>query len=223
MPARSHGMSKGSCDHHPLYDVWSSMIQRCHNPNNNGYSFYGKRGITVCHDWKTSFEAFYTWSLENDYQKGLQIDRIDVNKGYSPFNCRFVSTHVQARNRRSNTTVEHSGKTLCLQDISNQTNISRSTLLYRHKQSKPLTQSKNVRSDSVLGLNIKQERIRNGWTIKHVAQQVGLKQTSIQNIETGKNKPSYDVLIKLEDLYQKPHRWLFAVAADETPAGDYLQ
>lgn len=65
-------------------------------------------------------------------------------------------------------------------------------------------------------LNIRQERQKRHWTLAYVAQRVGLTKTAIHDIETGKQLPSYKVLVKLEDLFHKNHRQLFAVV-DETP------
>ena len=87
---------------HPLYEVWRSMNRRCHEPNNQQYVRYGARGITVCEEWRSDFESFVNWARANNYQKGLQIDRIDNDKGYSPDNCRFVSAMRNANNRRNN-------------------------------------------------------------------------------------------------------------------------
>lgn len=61
-------------------------------------------------------------------------------------------------------------------------------------------------------MKIRQERETRGWTQEYVAQQIGLTKTSVHDIETGKQKPSYSVLVKLEDLFHKNHRQLFAVA-----------
>lgn len=63
-------------------------------------------------------------------------------------------------------------------------------------------------------LRIRQEREARGWTQEYVAQQIGLTKTSVHDIETGKQKPSYNVLVKLEDLFQRNHRQLFAVVDD---------
>lgn len=65
-------------------------------------------------------------------------------------------------------------------------------------------------------LNIRQERERRKWTQECVAQKIGITQTTLQKIETGRRRPSYDVLVKLEDLFNLNHRQLFAVA-DEAP------
>lgn len=65
-------------------------------------------------------------------------------------------------------------------------------------------------------LNIRQERQERNWTQKYVANKVGVTKATIQMLETGQRKPSYDVLVKLEDLFKKNHRQLFAVV-DETP------
>lgn len=65
-------------------------------------------------------------------------------------------------------------------------------------------------------LKIRQERQNRNWTQTYVAHKVGVTKTAIHDIETGKQKPSYNVLVKLEDLFQKNHRQLFA-AIDDTP------
>jgi DNA-binding XRE family transcriptional regulator len=65
-------------------------------------------------------------------------------------------------------------------------------------------------------LNIRQERIKRGWTQTYVGQQVGVGKVAIHDIETGKRKPSYDVLIKLLALFDVTHNIseLFAPVGD---------
>ena len=63
-------------------------------------------------------------------------------------------------------------------------------------------------------LAIRQVREKRGWTQKYVADKAGITQAMLQKIETGKRKPSYDVLVKLEDLFHMSHRKLFGA---ETP------
>lgn len=59
-------------------------------------------------------------------------------------------------------------------------------------------------------LNIRQERIKRGWSCDYVAGIVGISDEAIRLIENGQRKPSYEVLVKLEDLFGKTHRELFA-------------
>ena len=65
-------------------------------------------------------------------------------------------------------------------------------------------------------LQMRQERINKGWTQDYVAQRIGVTNTTIHDIETSRRKPSYDVLLKLENLFNKSHRELFAVADGES-------
>lgn len=68
-----------------------------------------------------------------------------------------------------------------------------------------------------MNLVIRQERMRRGWTQEHVARKIGVTKATLQRIETGQRKPSYDVLVKLLDLFEYTDpRELFAAAATPT-------
>jgi putative transcriptional regulator len=62
-------------------------------------------------------------------------------------------------------------------------------------------------------LNIRQERIMRGWTQAYVGQKVGVSKQTIHDIETGKQKPSYDVLFKLLALFNVEHKNIFRLFA----------
>ncbi len=62
---------------------------------------------------------------------------------------------------------------------------------------------------------MKQERIRNGWTLEYVAEKVKTTKQTIQRIETSKRKPSYEILVRLENLFNLSHRDLLQQVPDE--------
>ena len=91
------------CAQKPWYDTYNSMMRRCGHLEGGkecDLHRYRDRGITVCELWQKSPRAFGDWLLAHGWHKGLQIDRIDNDKGYSPDNCRVVTPKENANNRR---------------------------------------------------------------------------------------------------------------------------
>ncbi len=99
---------------HPLYGMYKSMYSRCTKRSNQDFAHYGGRGIKVCDRWVspprdiTGFLNFLE-DMESTYQKGLEIERIDVNGNYEPDNCTWVCRRSQVNNLRRNRVLEGFG------------------------------------------------------------------------------------------------------------------
>ena len=115
-----HGLSKTS-----LYRVWRGILRRVYDKTSKSYKNYGERGIGICTRWE-KVENFVT-DMRDTYQKGLYLERIDNNKGYSPENCKWVTIAEQNRNKGNNKW--YSGK--LLKDWAAEYNINYNTLYGR--------------------------------------------------------------------------------------------
>ena len=115
-----------------LYRTWDGMIQRCTNPNHDGYKDYGGRGIHVCEEWR-DFSVFLEWAKAAGHHDGLEIDRRDNNKGYCPGNCRWVTSAENKRNRRAVVLVTAFGETKCITDwsLDDRCHVTPSTITHR--------------------------------------------------------------------------------------------
>ena len=138
-PKKSHpGILSGSyrhgftCGHKPRMEFtsWDNMLARCCNPKHPNYSNYGARGITVCEQWRNSFEAFLEDMGESLSPKHT-IDRIDNNGNYEPGNCRWATRKEQCNNKRDNRLIEISGASKTLAQWAEWSGIRRGTLAAR--------------------------------------------------------------------------------------------
>jgi hypothetical protein len=83
----------------PEHHAWRKMIGRCTNPNDKRYAEYGGRGITICPEWRTNFEAFFS-DLGKRPSPLHSVERLNANGNYEPGNCVWATTLEQARNTR---------------------------------------------------------------------------------------------------------------------------
>jgi hypothetical protein len=90
------------------------MVSRVTDTGSRSYPRYGGRGITIHPDW-LNFDVFYRDMGEAPSEKHT-VDRIDNEKGYGPGNCRWATSHEQARNRRTNRFVRIGDQVMCLAD-----------------------------------------------------------------------------------------------------------
>ena len=81
-----------------IYKTYCRMLRRCYWKDSKEHKkYYQDKGIKVCDEWKNNYIAFKEWALNNGYQKGLAIDRIDSNGNYEPSNCRFITISENSR------------------------------------------------------------------------------------------------------------------------------
>jgi hypothetical protein len=82
----------------PEFMVWSSIRQRCTNPRNSVYVYYGARGVRVSPAWE-DFQVFLR-DMGPRPSSRHRLVRLDHARGYEPGNCRWG---IPADHRRSRT------------------------------------------------------------------------------------------------------------------------
>jgi hypothetical protein len=111
--------------------AWSSIKQRCLNPNNSGYKNYGGRGITICDEWKNDFKAFYR-AVGDAPTFQHSIERINNNGNYEPGNVKWATKEEQANNRRGNNLITIEGVTKTFSQWVKESNLKYSTVWERY-------------------------------------------------------------------------------------------
>lgn len=120
-----------------LYRIWRAIQQRCSDRKGREYHNYGGRGILVCAEWadnNSGFERFYEWAMANGYQSDLTIDRTDVNLGYSPENCRWITNKRQQNNKRTNVYLSYNGETHTMKEWSDILGVTYSKIRYHIRE-----------------------------------------------------------------------------------------
>ncbi len=128
----THGLSRDkNGKKNRLFRIWTGMKTRCLNENDKAYELYGGRGIDICFEWLNDFSVFHKWSIENGYSDVLSIDRKNNDKGYYPYNCRWVDKKCQANNKGNNVVIEFKGKSMNLKEWSEYLNMDYSAIVAR--------------------------------------------------------------------------------------------
>jgi hypothetical protein len=93
-----HGYARRNGKSTPEYAAYYSAQQRCTNPKNQGYGYYGKRGIKFLY---TSFQQFLADVGPRPSPKH-SLDRYPDNDGnYEPGNCRWATQSEQNKNKHA--------------------------------------------------------------------------------------------------------------------------
>ena len=146
-----------------LYKIWKGIKNRCFNSDSSAFKNYGGRGIIMCEEWRRDYTGFRDWATDSGYESTLTIERIDVNKGYSPKNCTWIPKSMQSRNRRNIVYVE--GKTLT--EISKRAGISRVEIKSRYYR--------GSRTIEELSKPLKKPILVNGKTLREISKETDIK------------------------------------------------
>ena len=111
------------------YSSWANMKQRCNNPKSASYHNYGGRGIRVCEAWGR-FDRFLA-DMGTKPTPDYEIDRIDHDGIYAPWNCRWVTNKQNSNNKRTNVLLEHEGERMTVNEWAEKLSISPNTIRYR--------------------------------------------------------------------------------------------
>ncbi len=123
----------------PAREALRKAIDRCHNPHSQAYENYGGRGILVCSKWHGEAGLMAFKKHMGDHPgAGFSLDRVDVNKGYVPGNCRWATASQQAGNRRGSRTLTYKGRTQSIPAWAREVGIAHTTLRLRLAKDWPL-------------------------------------------------------------------------------------
>lgn len=80
--------------HDPTYRAWQAMNDSCANRASPKFRDCGARGVRVCADWESDFEAFVTDLGERP--EGSVLVRVDRSGDFQPENCRWAQARTRA-------------------------------------------------------------------------------------------------------------------------------
>lgn len=111
-----------------LRTVYLSIRSACENPQDPKYPKFGGRGISVCEEWKRSFDNFREWSENNGYDSGTFLLRYDVKQDYTPYNSKWTHSCNDGNGRKGNIMLTANGETHSLAEWSRITGLHRSSI-----------------------------------------------------------------------------------------------
>ncbi len=106
------------------------MIRRCTYPSMDRYPQYGGRGISICEQWRKSFESFLA-DVGRAPSPSHSLDRIDNDGNYEPGNVRWATRSEQTLNSGKSRQITLNGVRQSIGEWSALTGINRQTIQMR--------------------------------------------------------------------------------------------
>jgi hypothetical protein len=164
------------------HGTWKHLFYRCYSKVSPDYKNYGGRGIDVHPSWHGD-DGFYQFIKDVGLRpsKDYSLDRIDVNKGYSPENVKWSTSIEQANNRRNSKRYLFEGENLTLAEIARKTGIGyqriwKATKIYGDP-------SEHIKIDPDRGKRMYQGELR---STTEIAKMVNMKpETLMQRLRNG--------------------------------------
>lgn len=94
-----------------IHNKWLSLIDR----------------ENVCDEWKYNFMNFYDWAMYHGYKDNLFLCRVELNEGFNPDNCVWMTKKEYIRKNQSKL-YTYDGKTMTLPEWSEHYGINIRTL-----------------------------------------------------------------------------------------------
>lgn len=175
-----------------IFNIWRAMHNRCENPKNKAYAYYGARGINVCEQWSGA-EGFVKFLVDMaSYKDGLTLEREDNNGNYEPSNCRWATRLEQAHNKSNNHNLTANGTTQTLAEWARDLGCTGGAITYRLRQGmsldevvmKPIPKRPNSRltDEQVLYARANYPE----YTYQEIATHLMVSKKTIMNIVHGK-------------------------------------
>lgn len=118
-----HGMTDTK-----VWKTWSSMLDRVRRDTRESTAKqYYSRGIGVCDRWRTFENFFEDMGHPPD---GMTLDRVDVDKGYEPGNCRWATIKQQMNNKTNTRYLVVDGVKRPLMEVAGELGLKKSAAQY---------------------------------------------------------------------------------------------
>jgi hypothetical protein len=130
---KTHGES-GS----PVYSVWRAMRDRCQNPSDARFKWYGARGVKVCARWQDYV------TFRNDMgprPAGATLERGNPAGNYEPSNCRWATYIEQANNKRGTKLIVFQSEALTLSQWARRLGLPLARLQWRFRAGWPVAEA----------------------------------------------------------------------------------
>lgn len=158
----THGESNSS-----EYSVWWGIHRRCYNKKDRCYHNYGGRGIIVCYRWNRDNPEGIKNFIKDMGRRPSNfhtIERIDVNKGYSPDNCIWALNTEQCKNKTTSRRHTYKGRTLIQSDWAKILSVTPSKIQYHIWSGKSFEDTVDYLSDKYEKSLIGIEKLLKGET-----------------------------------------------------------